>query len=174
MEKAARFTAKCAPAGRSAAAERAPERAAERAGPRATAAAGGGLAAGRSPAAVRSPAAAEGAAAGRPAAHPAAAAAGAAGAAADRSEAEVTEEVLKYRITQIAYQAELLQNDALRIFLRSKDDSRWSNCETDEELRGVLWSLNNSFEDAGISYEDELYTCTYAGTLRVFAAALGL
>ena len=34
--------------------------------------------------------------------------------------------------------------------------------------------LNNSFEDAGISYEDELYTCTYAGTLRVFAAALGL
>ena len=93
LEKAARFTAKCAPAGRSAAAERAPERAAERAGPRATAAAGGGLAAGRSPAAVRSPAAAEGAAAGR--AHPAAAAAGAAGAAADRSEAEVTEEVLK-------------------------------------------------------------------------------
>ena len=169
MEKAA---AKRAPAGRAAAAERSPERAAERAGPRATAAAGGGLAAGRSPAAVRSPAAAEGAAAGR--AHPAAAAAGAAGAAADRSEAEVTEEVLKYRITQIAYQAELLQNDALRIFLRSKDDSRWSNCETDEELRGVLWSLNNSFEDAGISYEDELYTCTYAGTLRVFAAALGL
>ena len=68
----------------------------------------------------------------------------------------MTEEVLKYRITQIAYQAELLQNDALRIFLRSKHDSRWRNCETDEELRGVLWSLKTFFEDAGISYEDEL------------------
>jgi hypothetical protein len=53
--------------------------------------------------------------------HSAVAAAGAAGAAADRS--PDVEEVLKHRIKQIAYQIELLQNDALRIFLDSKDNA---------------------------------------------------
>jgi len=52
-----------------------------------------------------------------------AAAAAGAGAAADRS--PEVEEVLKHRIRQIAYQVELLQNDALRIFLGSKDNARW-------------------------------------------------
>jgi len=67
-------------------------------------------------------AAAESSAAAAAAAHSAAAAAGA-GAAADRS--PEVEEVLKHRIRQIAYQVELLQNDALRIFLGSKDNARW-------------------------------------------------
>ena len=70
------------------------------------------------------------------AAHSAAAAAGAVGAAADRSEGEAVEEVLKHRIKQIAYQVELLENDALRIFLGSKVEPRWWNCKTDEKLRG--------------------------------------
>ena len=52
-----------------------------------------------------------------------AAAAAGAGAAADRS--PDVEEVLKHRIKQIAYQVEILQNDALRIFLDSKDNARW-------------------------------------------------
>ena len=44
--------------------------------------------------------------------------------------------MLKHRIRQIAYQVELLQNDALRIFLGSKDNARWWAFPASTRTRG--------------------------------------